>query len=146
EYEISGMTCNGCRTHVEEALNSVEGVAKASVDLEKAVATVEMETPVKIEKFRDALQEAGGSYQIFLPGEDRDSVTQVEKEQVKGTGTGTFYCPMHCEGDKTYDEPGDCPVCGMDLVEEMKLNIGSSQYTCPMHPEVIKDEPGSCPI
>ncbi len=23
---------------------------------------------------------------------------------------------MHCEGDKVYDEPGSCPVCGMDLV------------------------------
>ena len=23
---------------------------------------------------------------------------------------------MHCEGDKLYDKPGDCPVCGMDLV------------------------------
>lgn len=146
EYEISGMTCNGCRTHVEETLNSVKGVKKASVDLDKAIATVEMETPVKIENFRQALKEAGGNYQIFLPGEDRGSVSLEEKEPVKGTGTGTFYCPMHCEGDKTYDEPGDCPVCGMDLVEEMKLNIGASQYTCPMHPEVIKDEPGSCPI
>ena len=24
-------------------------------------------------------------------------------------------CPMKCEGDKTYDEPGTCPVCKMDL-------------------------------
>ncbi len=23
---------------------------------------------------------------------------------------------MKCEGDKTYDEPGDCPVCNMHLV------------------------------
>ena len=22
----------------------------------------------------------------------------------------------------------------------------STQYTCPMHPEIIRDEPGSCPI
>ena len=29
---------------------------------------------------------------------------------------------MHCEGDKTYDKPGDCPVCGMDLVEEQNLS------------------------
>lgn len=29
-----------------------------------------------------------------------------------------YYCPMKCEGDKTYEEPGSCPVCGMDLVEE----------------------------
>ena len=26
-----------------------------------------------------------------------------------------FQCPMHCEGDKTYSEPGKCPKCGMDL-------------------------------
>ncbi len=26
-----------------------------------------------------------------------------------------YYCPMKCEGDKTYDEPGQCPECGMDL-------------------------------
>ena len=27
-----------------------------------------------------------------------------------------YYCPMHCEGDKTYDEAGTCPVCAMNLV------------------------------
>ncbi len=27
-----------------------------------------------------------------------------------------YYCPMECEGDKTYDEPGSCPVCKMDLI------------------------------
>ncbi len=30
--------------------------------------------------------------------------------------TGTFYCPMHCEGEKTYPQSGSCPVCGMDLI------------------------------
>ncbi len=29
-----------------------------------------------------------------------------------------YYCPMKCEGDKTYEKPGDCPKCGMDLVPE----------------------------
>jgi len=29
-----------------------------------------------------------------------------------------YFCPMYCEGDKVYDQPGDCPVCGMDLVAE----------------------------
>ncbi len=37
----------------------------------------------------------------------------MEKQQNK-----TFACPMHCEGDKTYNEPGYCPVCGMHLVAE----------------------------
>lgn len=30
-----------------------------------------------------------------------------------------FYCPMECEGEKTYDAAGSCPTCGMDLVEKM---------------------------
>ena len=64
----------------------------------------------------------------------------------KGHNGETFYCPMRCEGDKTYDEPGDCPVCGMHLIEEVKATPHkSSKYTCPMHPEVISDTPGSCP-
>ncbi|RZW40841.1 MAG: heavy metal translocating P-type ATPase, partial [Flavobacteriaceae bacterium] len=43
--------------------------------------------------------------------------------------------------------PGDCPVCGMDLVEEQNLSTSSTeQWTCPMHLEIIKDEAGSCPI
>ena len=27
-----------------------------------------------------------------------------------------FYCPMECEGDRVYDQPGTCPVCNMHLV------------------------------
>jgi hypothetical protein len=29
----------------------------------------------------------------------------------------TYACPMDCENGKTYNEPGSCPVCGMDLTE-----------------------------
>lgn len=32
-----------------------------------------------------------------------------------GTDKPKYYCPMHCEGDKTYEQPGECPVCGMRL-------------------------------
>ncbi len=28
-----------------------------------------------------------------------------------------YQCPMKCEGDKTYDKSGTCPVCKMDLKE-----------------------------
>jgi Cu2+-exporting ATPase len=34
---------------------------------------------------------------------------------------GKYYCPMFCEDDKVYDEAGDCPVCGMDLVKAPDL-------------------------
>ncbi|QCW98743.1 copper-translocating P-type ATPase [Aggregatimonas sangjinii] len=153
-YHIHGMTCNGCRTHVEKTLSKVEGVTKASVNLEKAEATIEMENHIPIENFQEALKKDGGSYSIHKPGEQphltfpKDgNKTQERKAPYGGLGGGTFYCPMHCEGDKTYDKPGDCPVCGMDLVEEQNLSATTSeQWTCPMHPEIIRDEPGSCPI
>ena len=59
---------------------------------------------------------------------------------------GKYYCPMHCEGNKTYDKPGDCPVCGMHLKKEESFTKGNIIYTCPMHPEIKRDKPGSCPI
>lgn len=65
----------------------------------------------------------------------------MEEEKI----IGIFYCPMRCEGDKTYPGPGDCPVCGMDLVP-LPTKKKAAWYTCPMHPEIKQDQPGSCPI
>ncbi|WP_417197053.1 heavy metal translocating P-type ATPase [Bizionia sp.] len=144
-YHIHGMTCNGCRNHVEDILSKVEGVSNASVNLEKKEANIEMASHIPIETFQDALKKDGGSYSIHKLGEKPSQNVKVEIP--KGKGTGTFYCPMHCEGDKTYDKAGDCPVCGMDLVEEQNLSTSNAeQWTCPMHPEVVKDEAGDCPI
>lgn len=144
-YHIHGMTCNGCRSHVEETLSKVKGVSNASVNLEKAEATIEMESHIPIETFQGALKNEGGKYSIHNPGEHQHH-EEKKLEKPAGKATGVFYCPMHCEGEKTYNKAGDCPVCGMDLVEERTIASASVQFTCPMHPEVIKDEPGSCPI
>ena len=148
-YHIQGMTCNGCRSHVEQTLSKVDGVTNASVDLKKQEATIEMSSHISLETFQKSLKDDGGRYSIHNLGEHhhKEDSAKEKKLKQKGKGTGTFYCPMHCEGDKTYDQPGDCPVCGMDLVEEVNLSATTTeQWTCPMHPEVIKDESGSCPI
>ena len=68
-YHIHGMTCNGCRNHVEETLSKVEGVSEATVDLDKAEATIEMESHIPIEKFQEALKKDGGNYSIHKRGE-----------------------------------------------------------------------------
>ena len=146
-YHIHGMTCMGCRSHVEGTLSTVKGVSKATVDLEKAEAVLEMDEHIPVETFQKALEKVGGRYSIHEAGKAPHHPEAKKKKQPSGNGTGTFYCPMQCEGDKTYDKPGDCPVCGMDLVEEQNLSSPSKgKWTCPMHPEVIKDKPGSCPI
>lgn len=142
-YHIHGMTCNGCRNHVEKILLKVEGVSKASVNLEKNIATIEMNKHIALEKFQEALKNDGGKYSIHTMNEHEH--TEKEVEVHKSIGNGIYYCPMHCEGNKTYNNAGDCPICGMDLIEQPQLSIGQ-QYTCPMHPQIIKNEAGSCPI
>src|SRR5271166_4887345 len=43
--------------------------------------------------------------------------------------------------------PGPCPKCGMALdPESPKLGATKTEYTCPMHPEIVRTQPGSCPI
>ncbi|MGO4709689.1 heavy metal translocating P-type ATPase [Chryseobacterium sp. 2TAF14] len=52
----------------------------------------------------------------------KNSHTQNPKSQIRNPkleteNAGRYYCPMFCEGDKTYDSNVGCPVCGMDLVK-----------------------------
>lgn len=32
-----------------------------------------------------------------------------------------YQCPMDCESGKTYDKPGHCPVCEMDLEQKIEI-------------------------
>jgi len=131
-YSVYGMSCNNCRAHVEEALKKVNGVTGVSVDLMKAEAVIEMESHVPLEKFQEALRNEGGNYSISLPG-DIEYAKKFKEEKLKlksaGKGSGVFYCPMHCEEEKTYDKPGDCPVCGMDLVEQPNAFVEEEDKT-----------------
>lgn len=71
---------------------------------------------------------------------------ETEKDANKVTDSkDKYYCTMLCEGDKTYPEPGDCPVCGMHLKKLEAVHKSTLIYTCPMHPEIRQDKPGSCP-
>jgi len=142
-YQIKGMTCNGCKNSVEDVLESPTEIRKAVADLENNVVEIEMTAHLSVEQLQEILLKGGLHYTISMPG---DTHTHQDSSPHKiENGNGVFYCPMHCEGEKTYDEPGDCPVCGMDLVEQPKLTH-TTQYTCLMHPEIIKDEMGNCPI
>ncbi|MCX2453803.1 heavy metal translocating P-type ATPase [Pedobacter sp. PLR] len=147
-YKISGMTCQGCRTKVEKALNGIDGIT-AAVTLESAEAVVTMDKHIATEKLQEALSTAG-DYRIEMEGhhttaEHMHKPHTAHVHKPKDQGAGIYYCPMHCEGDKTYDKAGSCPVCGMDLLKQPTLKR-SAQFTCPMHPEIIKDKPGACPI
>jgi Cu2+-exporting ATPase len=146
-YKITGMTCNGCRTNSENTLNNIKGVLKATVNLDEGKAEVEMEHHISTATLQQEFLKAGLHYSISdfnAKSANEKTENPISIKPVKD-GNGIFYCPMHCEGKKTYEKAGDCPVCGMDLIEQPKANQ-ATQYTCPMHPEIITDAPGTCPI
>ena len=158
-YTITGMSCNGCRTKVEKTLNAIEGL-EAQVSLTPPEAIISMKEHIATAVMQKALT-AVGNYTIEMQGSDHGHSMESKPEEKKSccsvgvpdhkkesshkATAGKYYCPMHCEGDKEYDAPGDCPVCGMDLVQQPVLNE-RLKYTCPMHPDVVQDGPGSCPI
>lgn len=57
----------------------------------------------------------------LAPIEEREEIREkaklTENQKVNLDKIGEFYCPMFCEGDKTYPKNTGCPVCGMDLVQ-----------------------------
>ena len=151
-YTITGMSCGGCQATVQKLLAGVDGAENVSVDLQKSEAVIDMKNHIPTTELQSALKDHP-KYQLNEKNNFHNSdshhahqqIKPVEKNQGKQDG-GKYYCPMHCEGDKTYDKPGNCPVCGMNLEKLTSLSVKKKQYTCPMHPEIIRDAPGSCPI
>jgi hypothetical protein len=92
-------------------------------------------------------------------------VTPGELKKLQPGGRVLYYtCPMPQHSSVHSDKPGKCPLCGMTLIPVMappdaatnaatinSNSVSETQraarqlYTCPMHPEVISDQPGKCP-
>ena len=148
-YKITGMTCSGCKTNVEKALGALKEITKVTAHLKRNEVDIEMSKHLPLETLQSCLLKAGLHYTLSIPSqESHEHHTHhhpTTKQDQNNQGNGVFYCPMQCEDDKTYDKPGHCPKCGMDLIEQPKADT-TTQYTCPMHPEVISSSPGGCPI
>ncbi|ODT07265.1 MAG: copper-translocating P-type ATPase [Mesorhizobium sp. SCN 65-20] len=67
---------------------------------------------------------------------DRSSARHFLKHE----GAGYYFCSPTCEG-KFKAEPAKY-LSGKPAEQAMPKG---TQYTCPMHPEIIRDKPGSCP-
>lgn len=98
--------------------------------------------------------------------------TPVRSGQERSSTSIVWTCPVHRELTET--EPGECPLCGRELVRtrvqqfwscplhavvvkdasgkcpicgrELYLTSREVSYSCPMHPDVREIEPGSCPV
>ena len=69
-FGVRGMTCASCVRRVEKALDGVEGVTRAAVNLATEQATVEAAGQIDLEILRAAVDRAG--YDLLLPDADQD--------------------------------------------------------------------------
>ncbi|HEX3447768.1 MAG TPA: heavy metal translocating P-type ATPase [Isosphaeraceae bacterium] len=107
-----------------------------------------------------ALPVVGQNLQNDQPGTVRDPVCgmNVDPQTAAGSvdhkGRTYHFCSRHCV-DKFRADParylapveaksGSAP--GMDRVTDLPVLAAGTKYTCPMHPEIVRDRPGSCPI
>lgn len=63
EFKVKGMMCDHCRTHVEQALNSIEGL-KATVTLNPPVAIVECGHEPSLTDLQRVVTEKAGEYTL----------------------------------------------------------------------------------
>ena len=117
-YYVKGMSCSGCEMTVKKSLEAVEGVSQAVANAKEKTVVVEMTQHIPFETLKAALE--GTHYALVTSLEEATPAPKPQTPTQKGTGV--YYCPMRCEGDKTYDHPGHCPVCGMDLVEQVSAD------------------------
>ena len=57
--QVEGMMCQHCVAHVKKALEGVEGVEEAVVDLEAGTATAKLGHDIPEEQLAQAVVEAG---------------------------------------------------------------------------------------
>ena len=56
-YNITGMTCNGCKASVEKSLNALNAINEVKVNLEKGEAEITMSSHISTEVLQNALSD-----------------------------------------------------------------------------------------
>src|SRR5262249_60860536 len=54
----------------------------------------------------------------------------------------SYVCPMVQDAEAVEDKPGLCRKCKLQLVP-IRLD---SKFSCPVHPAVVRDTPGTSPL
>ena len=69
-FKISGMTCNGCRSTVENKLSSLDGVDNAQVNLTNGEATVYSKNPISFSLISNSLP---SKYKVISKRDAKDN-------------------------------------------------------------------------
>jgi hypothetical protein len=69
----------------------------------------------------DAIDKAGDSGDLAATKKVYEEMVSLTAALAK-YAPKVYQCPMKCEKEKTYDKPGKCPKCGMDL-QDVKSHL-----------------------
>ena len=99
-YDIDGMTCGNCAASIKSELLKLPDVLSAEVDLEKKLATVNMQKHISVLELQNAVAHAGWKYKI---SEHRNGSFQTMKKNgaashaPEGFGTASTITPVEEE-------------------------------------------------
>jgi len=81
-FKISGMTCNGCRSTVENKLSSLDGVDNAQVNLTNGEAIVYSKNPISFSLISNSLP---SKYKVIrnIPDQDSEIIKSNKIKQLK---------------------------------------------------------------
>ena len=81
-FKISGMTCNGCRSTVENKLSSLDGVDNVQVNLTNGEAIVYSKNPISFSLISNSLP---SKYRVIrnIPDQDNEIIKSNKIKQLK---------------------------------------------------------------
>ncbi|MCC6678451.1 MAG: efflux RND transporter periplasmic adaptor subunit [Phycisphaerales bacterium] len=113
----------GNKDHTLKPGMFVTALIDAAITSEGRAAPTGVEGKFSCPMHPQVLEDAGGACPICqmplekIPGEPGQPAAAPAHEHAAAPTATRYFCPMKCEGEKTYDEPGRCPVCKMKLKE-----------------------------
>jgi len=152
-YKITGILSPACQQIIESALYQSKAIKSIQFNTQKDKMTILFNTPIPINSLNKILRSVDPKYTLSLLNKSCCSKNKNHNESSKKPSQNSllkeaelfeclFYCPMHCEGKKTYAKSGACPVCGMDLLVQDSMGY----YTCPNHPKEHYEAMTQCRI
>lgn len=162
-YAIDRLDCASCSLTIEEIAEKEPGVKRAEVHVHARQLAVEHNDDFSSAHLVSQLASAGypveltdGSVSATPPRTHKHKVETGLTDPVCGMSVTTdsphhfdyegkryYFCSEHCKERFGSNPPAFLQTNSHDA--PAPASVGTV-YTCPMHPEIIRDQPGACPI
>ncbi len=171
-FKVSGISCQGCAATIKKVLGPIPGVSAVSVDVAAKTVSVTRDEHVHDDAIAQVLEHAGypaskaegessccgGGQTVSCCSAPVQISARGEKDPVCGMdvdpktarwshdfeGSTYHFCSKGCLAKFRADPHAYFGKGEVRQAHDEPLPWGAL-YTCPMHPEIVQEGPGSCP-